>query len=193
MVSMLLAQALFLGIFIGAFDISAHSLFLAIFDEKMLAKGYMVSGFAGIILLSLYFFLQARMKFRNFEFLNLIAVAAITLFLWISLVNKSFGHGYLYCIHYAGPSEYPFGYGIQDYCGNSFHSCRRKKIICHRGYFSHNRHHNQLLFHTTAYLLKFSPSQCTFYKCNINFYLCCYPGYDRAQVPDRGICTGTSA
>ena len=88
MVSMLLAQALFLGIFIGAFDISAHSLFLAIFDEKMLAKGYIVSGLAGIILLSVYFFLQTRMKFRNFEFLNLIAVTAITLFLWISLVNN---------------------------------------------------------------------------------------------------------
>ena len=88
MVSMLLAQALFLGIFIGAFDISAHSLFLAIFDEKMLAKGYIVSGLAGIILLSVYFFLQAKMKFRNFGFLNLIAVAAITLILWISLVNN---------------------------------------------------------------------------------------------------------
>ncbi len=88
MVSMLLAQALFLGIFIGAFDISAHSMFLAIFDEKMLAKGYIVSGLAGIILLSVYFFLQTRMKFRNFEFLNLIAVTAITLFLWIALVNN---------------------------------------------------------------------------------------------------------
>jgi AAA family ATP:ADP antiporter len=85
---MLLAQALFLGIFIGAFDISAHSLFLAIFDEKTLAKGYIVSGISGIILLSIYFFLQTRMKFRNFEFLNLIAVTAITLFLWISLVNN---------------------------------------------------------------------------------------------------------
>jgi ATP:ADP antiporter, AAA family len=88
MVSMLLAQALFLGIFIGAFDISAHSLFLSIFDEKMLAKGYIVSGLAGIILLSLYFFLQARKKFRNFGFLTFIAVTAITLFLWISLVNN---------------------------------------------------------------------------------------------------------
>ena len=88
MVLMLLAQALFLGIFIGTFDISAHSLFLSIFDEKMLAKGYIVSGLAGIILLSIYFFLQTRMKFRNFEFLNLITVTAITLFLWISLVNN---------------------------------------------------------------------------------------------------------
>jgi ATP:ADP antiporter, AAA family len=88
MVSMLLAQALFLGIFIGAFDISAHSMFLAIFDEKMLAKGYIVSGLAGILLLSVYFFIQARNKLRNFGFINLIAVTAITLFLWILLVNS---------------------------------------------------------------------------------------------------------
>jgi ATP:ADP antiporter, AAA family len=88
MVSMLLAQALFLGIFIGAFDISAHSLFLEIFDEKMLAKGYIASGLAGVILLSIYFFLQGWKKFRNFGFINLIAVSAITLLLWISLVNN---------------------------------------------------------------------------------------------------------
>ena len=37
MVSILLAQSVFLGIFFGAFDISAHSLFLSIFDEKMMA------------------------------------------------------------------------------------------------------------------------------------------------------------
>ncbi len=87
MVSMLLAQALLLGIFIGAFDISAHSLFLAIFDEKMLAKGYIASGIAGIILLSSYFFLQANVKLRNFAFLNLIIVAIITLILWMLLLN----------------------------------------------------------------------------------------------------------
>ena len=66
MVSMLLAQALFLGIFIGTFDISAHSLFLAVFDEKMLAKAYIVSGLAGIILLSVYFALQATRKIQKF-------------------------------------------------------------------------------------------------------------------------------
>ncbi len=53
MVSMLLAQSVFLGIFIGAFDIAAHSLLLSTFDEKMMARGYIVSGFAGILLISL--------------------------------------------------------------------------------------------------------------------------------------------
>ena len=116
MVSMLLAQALFLGIFIGAFDISAHSLFLAIFDEKMLAKGYIVSGLAGIILLSVYFFLQTRMKFRNFEFLNLIAVTAITLFLWISLVNNPSKWIIFSCIHHARTPEYYFNHWFQNCC-----------------------------------------------------------------------------
>lgn len=86
MVSMLLTQSVFLGIFFGAFDISAHSLFLSIFDEKMMARGYVVSGIAGIILTSIYTWLQARMKFRNFAILNLISVTSLTLILWLALI-----------------------------------------------------------------------------------------------------------
>jgi AAA family ATP:ADP antiporter len=86
MVSMLLTQSVFLGIFFGAFDISAHSLFLSIFDEKMMAKGYVVSGIAGIILTSLYTWLQTRMQFRNFAIINLLVVTLLTLVLWIALV-----------------------------------------------------------------------------------------------------------
>ena len=86
MVSMLLAQSVFLGIFFGSFDISAHSLFLSIFDEKMMARGYVVSGLAGIILTSVYTGLQTRMRFRNFSILNLIFVTSLTLLLWIILL-----------------------------------------------------------------------------------------------------------
>jgi AAA family ATP:ADP antiporter len=86
LVSILLAQSVFLGIFFGAFDISAHSLFLSIFDEKMMARGYVVSGMAGIILTSLYTGLQTRMRFRNFAILNLIFVTSITILLWILLL-----------------------------------------------------------------------------------------------------------
>ena len=86
MVSELLMQSIFLGIFFGAFDISAHSLFLSIFDEKMMAKGYVVSGIAGIFLTSLYTWLQTRMQFRHFAILNLIAVTCLTLVLWVALV-----------------------------------------------------------------------------------------------------------
>ncbi len=86
MVSMLLAQSVFLGIFFGAFDISAHSLFLSIFDEKMMAKGYVVSGLAGIILTSIYTGLQTRMRFRSFAILNLAVVTSFTILLWILLL-----------------------------------------------------------------------------------------------------------
>ena len=86
MVSMLLTQSVFLGIFFGAFDISAHSLFLSIFDEKMMAKGYVVSGVAGIILTALYTGLQTRMKFRSFAILNLAIVTLFSLLLWLAII-----------------------------------------------------------------------------------------------------------
>lgn len=86
MVIMLLMQSVFIGIFFGAFDISAHSLFLSIFDEKMMAKGYVVSGVAGIILTSLYTWLQTRLQFKNFAILNLIIVTSLTLLLWTALI-----------------------------------------------------------------------------------------------------------
>jgi len=85
MVSILLTQSVFLGIFFGAFDISAHSLFLSIFDEKMMARGYVVSGLAGIILTTLYTWLQTRMQFKNFAVINLIAVTLFTVALWLAL------------------------------------------------------------------------------------------------------------
>jgi ATP/ADP translocase len=88
-VSVLLTQSVFLGIFFGAFDISAHSLFLSVFDEKMMARAYVVSGLAGIILTSLYTFLQTKLTFRNFSIFNLFAVTGLTLMLWITLQLSS--------------------------------------------------------------------------------------------------------
>jgi AAA family ATP:ADP antiporter len=86
MVSMLLTQSVFLGVFYGAFDISAHSLFLSIFDEKGMARAYVVSGFAGIILTGMYTWLQARVRFKNFSTTNLIFVTILTLLLWIAML-----------------------------------------------------------------------------------------------------------
>ncbi|MBK7712739.1 MAG: hypothetical protein IPJ37_18610 [Bacteroidales bacterium] len=129
MVSMLLSQALFLGIFIGAFDISAHSLFLAIFDEKMLAKGYIASGLAGIILLSMYFFVQARNKSGNFGFLNLIAVAAITLVLWIILVNSSSKWIVFIIFIMLGPLNIISIMGFRTTAGSIFNSSKGKRLF----------------------------------------------------------------
>ncbi|MCX6333901.1 MAG: hypothetical protein NT092_06295 [Bacteroidia bacterium] len=86
MISLLLTQSVFLGIFFGSFDISAHSFFLSVFDEKMMARGYVLSGMAGIILTSLYTWLQTKIHFRNFATANLFFVTVLTLVLWILLM-----------------------------------------------------------------------------------------------------------
>ena len=86
MLPMLLTQSVFLGVFLGTFDISAHALFLSVFDEKMMARGYIVSGIAGIILTSLYDRLSLRMEFKNVAIINLILVTSLTFILWIALV-----------------------------------------------------------------------------------------------------------
>ena len=86
LVSVLLTQSVFLGIFFGAFDISAHSIFLSIFDEKMMARGYVISGLTGIILTMLFTLMQNRIRFRNSAILNLFFVTAFTLILWFLLL-----------------------------------------------------------------------------------------------------------
>jgi hypothetical protein len=85
-VSMLLTQSVFLGIFIGAFDISAHSMLLSTFDEKIMARGYVVSGFAGLIVTSLFYRYQHTIKFKNFAGISLSVVTALTLSLWTWVV-----------------------------------------------------------------------------------------------------------
>ena len=86
MVSMLLTQSVFLGIFFGAFDIVAHSLLLSVFDVKIMARGYIVSGIAGIILTSLYSWLRTKIKFKNVAILFLFSITALTFFLWSILI-----------------------------------------------------------------------------------------------------------
>jgi len=86
MVSMLLTQSVFLGIFIGAFDISAHSLLLSTYNEKMMARGYIVSGIMGIILVYIFNWLKTRTLFKSFLVVNLSATAILTLLLWSAMV-----------------------------------------------------------------------------------------------------------
>jgi len=86
LVSMLLTQSVFLGIFIGAFDISAHSLLLSAFNEKMMARGYVVSGLAGILLTFLYSKFRTRIRIKFFLILNLLFISLLTLSLWLVLI-----------------------------------------------------------------------------------------------------------
>lgn len=89
MVSVLLTQSVFLGIFVGAFDISAHSFFLSVFDERMMARGYVLSGLAGIILTFLFTYLQKRSRFSFFSVLNLAFITIVTFVLWILMTTTS--------------------------------------------------------------------------------------------------------
>ena len=86
LVSMLLTQSVFLGIFIGAFDITAHSLLLSVFNEKMMARGYVFSGLAGILLTCLYSWLRTKIRTQNFLVLNLLFISLLTLSLWSVLI-----------------------------------------------------------------------------------------------------------
>lgn len=86
MVSMLLTQSVFLGVFIGAFDISAHSLLLSTYDEKIMARGYIVSGITGIILAYIFIWLKAQIQFKRFLTINLFVATILTLILWLALI-----------------------------------------------------------------------------------------------------------
>lgn len=77
-VSLLVFQSFFLGVFLGAFDVAANTLFLNNFEQSMISKAFVVSGLIGIILTSVYSFLQARLSFSKLAAINLMAVAILT-------------------------------------------------------------------------------------------------------------------
>lgn len=87
-VMLLLFQSMFLGIFYGTFDISAHALFLEFFEQDMIPRAFLVSGVVGIVITSLYAWLQSRIRFSVFSVLNLMLVAALTV-----LMRFGFGFG----------------------------------------------------------------------------------------------------
>jgi AAA family ATP:ADP antiporter len=78
-VVLLIFQSVFLGIFYGTFDISAHTLFLEQFDQVMIPRAFLVSGCVGVIMTSVYAWLQSRMRFSLFSSLNLLMVALLTI------------------------------------------------------------------------------------------------------------------
>lgn len=80
-VSLFIFQSVFLGIFLGAFDVGANTLFLQAFDSSMISKAFAISGLAGIILTSLYTYFQGRIVFSRLSEINLFVVFLITFFL----------------------------------------------------------------------------------------------------------------
>lgn len=80
-VSLFIFQSVFLGTFLGAFDVGANTLFLKAFDSSMISKAFAVSGLIGIILTSLYTFFQGRIIFSRLSVFNLLGVFLITFLL----------------------------------------------------------------------------------------------------------------
>ena len=90
-VYLLAGQALLMGIFYGSFDITAHSMFLSIFDEKMMARAYILSGITGLMLLLLYSKLSDTIRFSRLALANLLFISIVTLLLWILLIFNPAG------------------------------------------------------------------------------------------------------
>ncbi len=86
LITTLLIQSVFLGIFYGVLNITAHSLFLAKFDETIMARAYILSGLVGSGLTYIYTLFQSRMKFMGFSIINLIFVLLVTVGLWLMMV-----------------------------------------------------------------------------------------------------------
>src|SRR6056297_726128 len=77
-VYLLLVQTIFLGVFFALFDISATSLFINTFGEKMLSKAFLISGLLGFALTAVYYRLQIAWKFSKLILLNLLTIAITT-------------------------------------------------------------------------------------------------------------------
>jgi ATP:ADP antiporter, AAA family len=80
-VSLLLFQSIFLGFFLGAFDVGANTLFLNNFGQTMISKAIVISGLTGIMLTSLYSYFQSRLSFSTLAVINLFTVFIITFLL----------------------------------------------------------------------------------------------------------------
>ena len=77
-VNLFIFQSVFLGIFLGAFDVGANTLFLKAFDSSMISKAFAVSGLIGIGLTSLYTYFQGRIIFSRLSVFSLLIVFLIT-------------------------------------------------------------------------------------------------------------------
>ena len=80
-VSLLLFQSVFLGFFLGAFDVGANTLFLNSFGQAMIPRAIVISGITGIVLTSLYSYFQSRINFSVLAVLNLATVFLLTFLL----------------------------------------------------------------------------------------------------------------
>jgi ATP/ADP translocase len=77
-VFILIFQSIFIGIFYGAFEIGASTLFLQAFSDEMIPQALLYSGIAGIIFTSIYSKYHNKIKFANLALVNLFFITVIT-------------------------------------------------------------------------------------------------------------------
>ncbi|MCB0476549.1 MAG: hypothetical protein KDC84_00195 [Crocinitomicaceae bacterium] len=67
-----------MGIFVGTYDVAAHSLFLDQFGDKAIPQAYVFSGFLGIATTFIYSLLQKYLKFSALSVINLTYITIAT-------------------------------------------------------------------------------------------------------------------
>lgn len=77
-VFILIFQSVFIGIFYGAFEIGASTLFLEAYSEEMIPQALLISGIVGIIFTSIYSQFHNRLKFSTLALINLIFITIMT-------------------------------------------------------------------------------------------------------------------
>jgi MFS family permease len=115
----LLVQSLFVGIFIGTFDVIAHSLFLSVFDEKIMARAYVISGLAGIILILLYSRYLINNRLRNLAGVTFIFSTVVTFLSWILLLINPVGSVFFMVFVLLGPLNFLVLLGIRAVMNDS--------------------------------------------------------------------------
>ncbi len=78
MIGALLIQAVCTGIFTGALELVATSIFLETFGAERIPLAMMISGGAGIMIASIYSYFSKQLDVRSFGILNLVAVIVMT-------------------------------------------------------------------------------------------------------------------
>ena len=82
-IGLLLSQSVLLGIFYGILNIAAYSVFLSGFDEGHMARAFIISGLAALVLIYLYSLLRRKISFRSLSLINLALIFLLTVYLWI--------------------------------------------------------------------------------------------------------------
>jgi len=84
MVSLLVFQSFFIGIFTLSLEISATTLFMEEYGKELLGSAYLFSGLIGMVLTGIFSFLQSRIRYSTLITLNLIVITILTFAMWLS-------------------------------------------------------------------------------------------------------------